>query len=457
MNELGNRELKFPILFFLLIVAIMMVSVGFLYAMPMVPIIVCGFLVIFYGKLHKVKLDNMMPEMIDLMGKLFIVVIIVLQIGMIISSFMAAGTIPAIIYYGVKIISPKWFLVTAFILCSFVAMLVSSWSTIGTIGIAMMGIGTALDIPPAMTAGAVLGAALFGDKQSPLAQSTNFAAAISGTTLYKHTKAMLNTTFPVFIISVIAFIILGLKVGGNASTVNKDAINDLLNVTSEIFHINALCLLPVVLLIVLIVMKVNPIFCMMAAWVSATVIAVLFQGTPISSVFDLLQYGYECPSDNETAATLYAGGGMSSMGTMMTLLGSIAFLGGAINAVGLFDVIMKKLLGDNPSKTRLMFASMFSTLALAITTADINFPYAAVGTAFGPEYEKQGLERYYLSRTMEDFGIFTPVLPWDATAVMAMTLLGVGAAEYWPYAFMCYLTPICSMILRHHHYIKVKD
>lgn len=376
--------------------------------------------------------------------------LILMFIGMLIPTLIAAGTIPSLIFYGLKIISPSVFLITAAIICGVSSLCTgSSWTTGGTFGVAFMGISIGLGIPPALTAGAVVSGAVIGDKLSPLSDSTNLAAGVCETNLFAHIKSMMYTTFPAFIISLIIYGILGAKY--SASTIDTTAVDSILSGISGSFNISPiyvlLSLIPLIVIIVLAIKKVSALAAMVVASIVAMFVAVVVQGYGILDMMSYMNYGFSIDTGVADVDKLLNRGGIQAM--MWTV--SLGYLGlsygGILEITGTLEALIDKMAALTKKASNLIITHIFASIIVNVISASQYVALIIPGRMFLPSYRKLGIRTDVASRTCEDSGTVTsPLVPWGLCGVFFTGALGVGTIEYLPYAFLCYLTPVVAII-----------
>lgn len=373
--------------------------------------------------------------------------LLMILVGMIIGSWIASGTVPYIIYLGIKIISPKWFLLTTLIGCSILSLCTgSSWTTIGTLGIALMGIGYGLGVPPAMTAAAIVSGAYFGDKQSPLSETTNFAPAVAGTTLFEHVNSMLYSTVPSFLLAGLLYTILGMNYVSGVADVEK--INLITSTLKGSFNFTPILLLLPVILVIIIAKKVPALLGMGIAAILGFLFAVIFQGNTYTEIVKYMYYGYIGETGVDIVDKTLTKGGVISMWWTISLVFIALSMGGILERVGVLETILNKISSIIKSRFGLITTTLFSTLALEFLTADSYLPMLLVGRTFRPAYDAQHIDRKVLSRSLEDCGTLgAPMVPWGTNGVFIATTLGVATLSYLPYYFLGILTPIVSMVL----------
>lgn len=372
---------------------------------------------------------------------------IIMAVGVMMGAFMAAGTVPTVLVAGLSVITPGLFLVTTFILCCVMSMIMgTSWGTIGTIGIAMSGVGLGLGMNPAVTAGAIVGGAWFGDKMSPMSDSTNLCAAVTKTKLMDHVRYMLWTTGPAALISIILYGVIGLRTG--ASAFDRTQVLEIVGCLKGMFKIDAVAVIPLAIVIVMIIMRKSTIVSLLSGAVAAAVIAVLYQGVSLSDIGSIMYNGYSAESDNAVITGLLNRGGMASMLSLIaTFVGALG-LGGILNGTGLLKPLFDGLTRGIKSAKGVMVMAWFLTLICILVISTNNFAFVMVGTLFAPIFEKYHLKSQNLSRILEDVGTTGSVLiPWNVGAMFVVGVLGVPTLQYAPYAFLNIFTPVISLVI----------
>lgn len=381
-------------------------------------------------------------------------------VGCMIASWMAAGTIPSMMYYGIQVISPSVFLVTACILCSIVSLATgSSWSTAGSMGVALIGVGTALGFPTAMTAGAVVSGAYFGDKMSPLSDTTNLAPAMAGATLFDHIKHMIYTTGTSMIIALVAYTVMGfLFASGNEPDLST--IEEITTFIKGSSNISLLALLPPVFVIVAVALKLPAI----PSLVGGVVIGVPFMfwnqahvetaldDTLVNNVFSILNKGISMgnvpdnASDiiNEVASLLSASGMQGMMWTISIILSAMCF-GGIVDATGIMASFAGILLKVAKGRGGLVLATEFSCLFVNAVCCDQYLSLVLPGRMFKEAFEDMRLAPKNLSRCLEDCGTITSnFFPWNTCGATMRSFLGVDSS-YIPFAILNWVNPVVSV------------
>lgn len=371
---------------------------------------------------------------------------IILAVGMMIASFMAAGTVPTILVAGLKLITPKFFLALTFVMCCIMSVIMgTSWGTLGTVGIAMMGVGAGLGVNPAITAGAVVSGAWFGDKMSPMSDSTIMCSTITETYIMDHIKAMMQTTIPAAVVSLVIY--LGIGIGISGDSYDASTVDSIMNGLKGMFHINLIPVIPIVVVIVMILMKKGTIVSMMSGTVVAILIAVLYQGYSVADMGTFLYSGFTCETKNEILISLLNRGGMTSMLSLLAVFVGGLGLGGILDKTGMLEPIFHYITEKYKSPRGIMLMAWCATLLCILVIADNNFAFVMVATLFGSAFQKYNLKSQNLSRILEDVGTLgSALVPWNVGAQFAAGVLGVSTLAYMPYAFLNWMTPILSLV-----------
>ena len=382
---------------------------------------------------------------------------ILILIGGLAGTWLAGGIVPAMIYYGLELINATFFLPTAVVIAALVSLSTgSSWSTTATVGIALMGIGQTMGIPVAIVAGAVISGAYFGDKLSPLSDTTNLAPAMAGTDLFTHIRYMLYTTVPSLLISLILFTIIGLKYAEGA--LNAEEIATVQNLIQETFNITPWVFAVPIGVIVLISRKTDALVAIAMGTLGGLIMALLFQGevmtilgngefpryeTALRSVYGEIAI----PSENAILSDLLSSSGMSGMmGTVWLVLSAMAF-GGAMEACGFLTIITNAIVGLAKNTASLITSTLIACGVLNVTASDQYLAIVVPGRMFKDVYKKRGLAPENLSRTLEDSGTVTSVLiPWNTCGAYQSSVLGVATGDYFIYAFFNLISPIMTLI-----------
>lgn len=384
--------------------------------------------------------------LMDSIARAMPALLILLIIGMIIGTWVASGIVPALTYFGFQILPRAWFLPAVFILCSVMSLVTgSSWTTAGTVGIAAIGVGQGLGLPPAAVAGAVVSGAFFGDKISPLSDSTNLTASVVGVELYTHIKHMLITTLPAFFLSLIMYAVYGYFWVGEASSPGEAL--RLQQVLVENFNLSPFLLIPPAVVIVLILFKVPAIPSLVAGTIAGAMMQIFVQGQGMGDVLQVIYHGFSIETGWEQADQLLSRGGMASMYSTVSL-GLIALsFGGIMERCGMLSSLVGGITRLVRTTGNLVSTTVFTAFLINIFGANQYLAVIIPGQMFAGSYERLGLQGKNLSRNLEAGGTLTaPLIPWNSSGVFMLTVLSVNPLAYAPYAFICWLTPIIAML-----------
>lgn len=420
--------------------------------------VVTAFIGVFYLK-HDYK--EIEKKAIDSIGVSMQALMILLVVGSLIGIWILNGVVPTMIYYGVNLINPSIFLPVTLILCSIVSLATgSSWSTVGTVGIALIGIGQTLGIPLGMVAGAIVSGSYFGDKMSPLSDTTNLAPAMAGTDLFSHIRAMLYTSGPAIILSLIIFSIIGFFFTGDA--VNTEQIEEISKLISSKFNISLwLFTLPLIVFI-LVKMKVPALPALTIGVLLGIVYAVIFQWSYLSSlaggelslsklykiIIETAFGGHTSETGNKVVDKLFTRGGMSGMLNTVWLILTAMLFGGMLEVTGMLEKIAETILKMVKSVTSLVASTVGTSIFLNLTTSDQYIAIVVTGRMFKGAYKDYGLEPKNLSRAVEDGATVTSVLvPWNTCGAYFSSVMGVATLSYLPFAFFNLLSPLMSILV----------
>ncbi|MFC4220099.1 Na+/H+ antiporter NhaC [Flagellimonas marina] len=411
------------------------------------------------GFFNKVSYKKMIAEVAENIRSTTGALLILLMVGALSGTWLVSGIIPAMIYYGLQILNPTIFLAACVVICAIISIATgSSWTTAATVGIALIGIGEALGISLGMTAGAVLSGAYFGDKMSPLSDTTNLAPAMAGGELFSHIKYMTLTTVPTIVVTLIVFIILGF-------TIDTSGVADTTSILTNIsgtFNVSGWLFLVPVVVIFLIVKKAPPLLALLIGTLLGGLFALLFQPDIVATIGGssslTLESGYKgilnaitvdtnIATDDPALNDLFSSGGMAGMlGTIWLIMCAMVF-GGIMDGIGALERITESLLKMAKTTFGLFASTVGSCLALNVTASDQYLAIVVPGKMFSKAYEERGLAPENLSRTLEDSGTVTSVLvPWNTCGAYHSSVLGVGVGEYALYAIFNWLSPFMTLL-----------
>lgn len=411
------------------------------------------------GFKNKVSYEQMMEEVAQNVKSTAGAILILLMVGSLAGTWLISGIIPSMIYYGLQILNPTIFLVACLIICAVISIATgSSWTTSATVGIALIGIGEALGISLGMTAGAVLSGAYFGDKMSPMSDTTNLAPAMAGTDLFTHIRYMSYTTVPTFIVTIIFFMILGFTqtTTGEANTQN------LLADIDKAFNISPWLFIVPILVIILIIKKTPPLIALLAGTILGGIFSLIFQPQVVAQIagVEVLDFNSaykgvmqaitvetSVATDNEILKDLFTAGGMKKMlGTVWLILLAMVF-GGIMDAIGALARISSFMLGLFNSVFGLFASTVATCVGLNFTASDQYLAIVVPGKMYAKAYKDKGLAPENLSRTLEDSGTVTSVLiPWNTCGAYHSGVLGVPVIDYAFYAMFNWMSPFMTLL-----------
>ena len=375
--------------------------------------------------------------------------LILMVVGLLIGSWIAGGVVPAMIYYGLAILSPGIFLFAGCILASIVSLATgSSWTTAGTIGIALIGVGMGMGINPAMTAGAVVSGAYFGDKMSPLSDTTNLAPAMSGATLFDHIRHMIWTVTPSLVIALIVYLILG----RNAGEADMTIVSELQAGIQDSFTINLALLIPPLIVILIVALKLPALPGLMGGVILGCIFGSMFQGVALADWFGIVHYGFTFADPSVVMpdlVDLLERGGMDSMMWTINLIICAMVFGGIMDSSGMLATMAEALLKIGKSTGVLVTITVFSCIFMNVIAGDQYLAIVLPGRMYKEAFEDAKLAPKNLSRVLEDAGTMTSnLVPWNTCGATMATFLGVGqwgAGGYAPYAILCWINPLVSI------------
>lgn len=372
--------------------------------------------------------------------------LILIILGTLIATWLAGGIVPTMIYYGLNILSPDWFLPLAVVITSAVSLTSgNAWTAAGTVGIAVMGVGLVLGYDPAMVAGAVISGAYFGDKLSPLSETTNMAPGIIGVNLFDHIRYMLYTTIPAWVMTVILFVILGVMNRTDVTDLSEIVL--LQNQLDEIFIISPWLILVPISVLGMIMCKMPAIPGLVIGSLLGAVVAFFVQGESIAAILNMMIVGFERETGNEVIDYLLNNGGIENMMATVSLVMLAMSMGGILELTGALETIVNRLLRFARSTGSLIATTAASSITANVIACDQYLSILLPGRMYVQAYKDKGLELKNLSRTVEDAGTMTSSLvPWNTCGAFMATTLGVATIEYAPYVFIAFLSPLVAII-----------
>lgn len=427
-------------------IAAMLFTVAVLEKEPHIPLLIGTAVAILITMLHGYEFSEVEEMMYKGIRHALPAIVIIILVGLVIGSWIGSGVVATMIYYGLQLIDPRYFLAVVIILCGIVALAIgSSWSTMATVGVASMGIGISMGISPGVVAGAVICGSYFGDKMSPLSDTTNLASGLTGVDLFEHIKHMFYTTIPALVISLIAFFFIGQRFGGR----NFDAknIKDILATMQDNFLITPWLLLIPIIVIALVVVKVPAIPAICVGIILGFFAQIFLQGGSITEALTALQTGYTIESGNKLVDELFNRGGLESMFYTISLTLVAMTFGGVLEYSGMLTALIAVILKVAKSTGSLIASVIISCIGTNFTCSEQYISIIVPSRMYINTFKDKKLHPKNLSRALEDGGTLTSVfVPWNTCGVFIASTLGVSVVEYAPFAILNYTVPIISII-----------
>lgn len=439
-------SLFFSLLVVAFLVGILAISVNLYDSEAHIPIAITAVFAAIIAFAHGFKWKDLEAAILRTLAETLPSMLIFLIIGIVIGLWILGGIVPSMIYYGLQIISPKIFLPTACIIASIVSLATgSSWTTVGTIGIALMGVGQGLKIPLGPVAGAIISGAYFGDKLSPLSDTTNMAPAVAGTDIFTHIKHMLYTSVPSYLISLVLFFIIGLNY--SSGSFNSEIIRGITTSLDSVFTISPILGMAPLMIIVLVLLKVPTIPILVLSCLMGAFLAVVFQGANLGEIINSAHYGFISSTGIADIDQLLTGGGLNSMLSPLSLVFASISLAGIMEASGMVEAIANKILSLAKGVGGLIAATVATCIGVNLMTGDQYLSIIFTGKMYRHKYDDLGLDPKNLSRTLEDAGtLSSPLIPWGACGVFMASTLGVATLTYLPFTFVSLINPIIALI-----------
>lgn len=430
------------------------------YGPNQIVLMICTAIVVIIGIKNGQGWSTIEKAIVKGISTAMVAILILLLVGGLIGTWILAGIVPTMIYYGLNILSPDYFYVASCLICAVIAISIgSSWTVAGTIGISLIAMAAALGLSLEITAGAIISGAYFGDKMSPLSDTTNLAPAVTGTNLFDHIEHMVWTTVPSLIIAAIIFLIIGLQ---SDSAAELSSLDTTLSILQSQFNLSLWLLLPLFIVFFMAIKKIPAIATIFIGGLLGGVFAIIFQSDKImvgvdsdlsttsyvlTTVWSALFDGYQSNSGNEVIDELLSRGGMSSMLNTIWLIITALSFGAVLEHTGLLQRIVSSILSMVHSTGSLIASTVVTCIGCNILTADQYMAIVLPGRMYKVEFEKRGLDPRNLSRTLEDSATMTSALiPWNTCGAFMASTLGVATLAYLPFAFFNYLNPIISVI-----------
>lgn len=416
-------------------------------AEPQIPLIfgclVAGIVSVWIGY----SWEDILEGMVEGINNSLEAILILLLIGVLVGSWIASGTVPAMIYYGLQIVSPGIFLPATMLICTLVAFAIGSWGTVGTVGLAFMGIGIALQIPTPLVAGAVISGAYMGEIVSPLSDATNLCAAVVGENVFNIVKRIMKPAVAVCVVTVAIFAAAGMKYATADPKSIQDNIQPILSSIAGQFRITPIALLPMVAMVLFILLKVPAIPAMLAGGICGMIEAVLLQGADISSIFDCAFSGYVSETGNAMVDNLLTAGGLEEMLNSISIIIIAMAFGGIMRKTQQMEALIRPIVSHLHSKGSMNFVTVLTCIGMNIILPDQYLGISMPGQMYAEEYEKRGISKAELASMLLGGGAVTsPLIPWNTCGIYCMTILGVMPLAYAPYSFYCIILPVIMVL-----------
>lgn len=390
--------------------------------------------------------DEIQASMIKVINNSMVAILILIIVGIMIGAWIIGGTVPSLMYYGLKLCTPALILPLTFVLCAIMSVFTgTSFGSIATMGLALTGVAMGMGVPVPMVVGAVISGAYFGDKLSPMSDNTNMGSAMSGCSLFEHIGSMMYTTVPATLLTLVLYIFLGLKY--TSGTMDSSNIDLMMTTLDNTFHISIIAIIPAILMLVVSVLKVPAILGLSGCAIFSLIFAVILQD---ASYIDVLKAGFSgYISDTGVAMvdTILTRGGINSMMGTVALVIIASLMGGALQASGVLTVFVEQgLMKLIKRPSALVVITMIYSYFILLVSGNQVLGLVMVGPTMQPAYDDMDLHRKVLSRAMADTTtVAAPIVPWSTACAYTMGVLGV-TASYIPYAFLCYTVPIFTLI-----------
>ena len=412
---------------------------------PMIGLFMSWIIIYLFCKILRIEFGRIIGGAYEAIRVVVPTVCLLMAIGVMIGTWLQSGTIATIIVGGLRLIDPTWLLPLTLLFCAVLSLVTgTSYGSVGSAGVAMMAIGNAMGIHPGMVAGAVICGSMFGDKISPLSDTTNLAPAVAGAKLGDHVRSMLWTTLPPFLISLILFTILGIRqTSGDYSAGDLNLYIEALN--GE-FQLGFVTLIPAVLIIVLLLLKVEAIVALGISAVAAGAVSVFWQGASLQSVIQIAYNGYTTGIENGILQTILNRGGMSSMLQYVAIICFAVGMGGMLEKLGVLENILEMIMSHIRSDGTLILATLLVGYVVSLISCSQPMAHVLTGRLMAPLFRERKIAPEILSRCLEDAGTLAgPMIPWHGYCVYMSGTLGVAWAAFFPYLFLLYLTPFFSV------------
>lgn len=427
--------------------ALMFVSMAVLGTEPQIPLIigciVAGIIAISIGY----KWDEILNSMLSGIHQSLEAVLILFSIGILVSTWIASGTVPAMIYYGLSIVNPRTFLVATFIVCSIVSMIVGAWGTIGSVGIAFLGIGQTIGFESAIVVGAIVAGAYVGDKLSPFSDGTNLAASVAGADLFKMIKEMLGLFGIIYAVCIIGYVLIGLHMPQASAAEIAAGIDPLKEAIAGNFKIGVYSFLPLAVMILCIILKMPSLPALLIGAITGALQAVIVQGVDVTEIINFATSGFVCETGLSFLDTLLSAGGLEAMLRTVSIIVIAMSFGGIMQGTGQMDALVRPIAKHIRSVASMIAVTVATCIGANILLPDQYLGITIPGQMYRREFEKRSMSKELLGNVLGAGAAVTSALvPWNTCGMYVETMLGASALEYGKYAIFNWTLPI-SMIL----------
>jgi NhaC family Na+:H+ antiporter len=381
---------------------------------------------------------------LDGVGKVSIACVILLLIGALVGLWILGGIIPTLIFYGLRIVSPAYFLPTTFLVCLVMSVVTgTAYGTIGTVGVALIGVAMGLGVSAPMAAGAILSGAYFGDKMSPLSDTTNIAAAMGEADLFRHIRSMVYTTLPAAVLTLIAFWV----ASGRGALASAGSLTQMLSGLSSGWRLSLVHTLPILMMLGMALLRVPTLLLLFSNVVIGALWAMAFQGASLARVFAAATTGFQSETGVRSIDQVLSRGGMTSMQAVIILVILAGALGGSLRATGVLETLVESMLRHVRRTGSLIVAVLASCYTVNLFTGNQALSLILTGQMFLPVFRRRGIDTTVMTRSLEDSGTLSaPLVPWGVAGGFCSQMLGVPTVDYFPYMWFAFIVPVFSIV-----------
>ncbi|ATP39712.1 Na+/H+ antiporter NhaC [Solibacillus sp. R5-41] len=443
-----QRQIKISfleaILLTIFIIGLISFSIIKLESVPHIPIILSIIVLMTYGLFKKVPFSQLEESMVNSAKTGIGAIYIFLLIGLLISSWIIGGTIPTLLYIGFSIVAASFFYASVFIITSIIGTAIgSSLTTVGTVGVAMLGVATAMDASLVITAGAIVSGAFFGDKMSPLSDTTNLAATVTGIDLFTHIRNMMYTTIPAFILSLIGYAILSPK----STSIDEQLITQYKAVLLNTNLVHWYALIPLVILVICTMFKIPSLMTLTISTISGIALSYVHNAIPLKELFAILYSGYVANTGLEAVDSLLTRGGMNSMLFTIILIVLSLSMGGLLFSLGIIQTLLSSIQQLLTSIGKAITGAAFTAIAINFLIGEQYLSILLTGETYKEKFKSLNMHPKNLARVIEDAGtVINPLVPWGVCGLFISSVLQVDVLSYLPFAFFCLLSPVITIL-----------